>query len=121
MIRRPPRSTLFPYTTLFRSLVGDVPGDRLALAVRVGRDQHAVRLLGRFLDLRERLRLFLDGDVFRREAVLDVHAELALGEVADVAHRRFDGIAAAEVLPDGAGLGRRLHDDERGPALRAPL
>src|SRR2546430_3339561 len=26
MIRRPPRSTLFPYTTLFRSLAGDVPG-----------------------------------------------------------------------------------------------
>src|SRR2546426_7521930 len=24
MIRRPPRSTLFPYTTLFRSLEGDV-------------------------------------------------------------------------------------------------
>src|SRR5437667_8284969 len=23
-IRRPPRSTLFPYTTLFRSLIGDV-------------------------------------------------------------------------------------------------
>src|SRR3712207_7809672 len=35
MIRRPPRSTLFPYTTLFRSgivggLVLDVPGHRLA-------------------------------------------------------------------------------------------
>src|SRR5258706_6880771 len=31
MIRRPPRSTLFPYTTLFRSLdkllVGDIRGD----------------------------------------------------------------------------------------------
>src|SRR5258708_13182641 len=28
MIRRPPRSTLFPYTTLFRSLVpGDHPGE----------------------------------------------------------------------------------------------
>src|SRR2546429_6145837 len=25
MIRRPPRSTLFPYTTLFRSLFGHVP------------------------------------------------------------------------------------------------
>src|SRR2546429_6203296 len=25
MIRRPPRSTLFPYTTLFRSLVGQIP------------------------------------------------------------------------------------------------
>src|SRR3712207_7508947 len=26
MIRRPPRSTLFPYTTLFRSLVGAILG-----------------------------------------------------------------------------------------------
>src|SRR2546430_13387901 len=26
MIRRPPRSTLFPYTTLFRSLVGEAVG-----------------------------------------------------------------------------------------------
>src|SRR2546430_10323896 len=25
MIRRPPRSTLFPYTTLFRSPLGDLP------------------------------------------------------------------------------------------------
>src|SRR3712207_6910213 len=30
MIRRPPRSTLFPYTTLFRSrVVADAPGARL--------------------------------------------------------------------------------------------
>src|SRR2546422_9740743 len=28
MIRRPPRSTLFPYTTLFRSLAGDAQGQR---------------------------------------------------------------------------------------------
>src|SRR3712207_8162749 len=27
MIRRPPRSTLFPYTTLFRSRVPEDPGD----------------------------------------------------------------------------------------------
>src|SRR2546427_2227865 len=27
MIRRPPRSTLFPYTTLFRSVVSRVPTD----------------------------------------------------------------------------------------------
>src|SRR3712207_7276535 len=27
MIRRPPRSTLFPYTTLFRSTTGGSPGD----------------------------------------------------------------------------------------------
>src|SRR3712207_6960618 len=35
MIRRPPRSTLFPYTTLFRSGLGQhVPGVRLRLQVR---------------------------------------------------------------------------------------
>src|SRR3712207_7879779 len=28
MIRRPPRSTLFPYTTLFRSTVGALPSDK---------------------------------------------------------------------------------------------
>src|SRR5438874_5479562 len=33
MIRRPPRSTLFPYTTLFRS-VEDLVGNVLAAAVR---------------------------------------------------------------------------------------
>src|SRR3712207_5448943 len=31
MIRRPPRSTLFPYTTLFRSLAAGAQGKRLAL------------------------------------------------------------------------------------------
>src|SRR2546425_2621866 len=32
MIRRPPRSTLFPYTTLFRSLAAPTPGtDELTL------------------------------------------------------------------------------------------
>src|SRR2546427_6977086 len=30
MIRRPPRSTLFPYTTLFRSLLGGVVASGLA-------------------------------------------------------------------------------------------
>src|SRR3712207_7473709 len=33
MIRRPPRSTLFPYTTLFRSYE---PGDRRAQTLQVG-------------------------------------------------------------------------------------
>src|SRR3712207_9048741 len=33
MIRRPPRSTLFPYTTLFRSLVGHDFGANLAWAL----------------------------------------------------------------------------------------
>src|SRR3712207_8122618 len=34
MIRRPPRSTLFPYTTLFRSVVQALPGSDIVLARR---------------------------------------------------------------------------------------
>src|SRR5256885_8664274 len=50
MIRRPPRSTLFPYTTLFRSRRGTAASDRnlsqdLGIAVR---SQHGV-LSGRLL------------------------------------------------------------------------
>src|SRR3712207_8011829 len=47
MIRRPPRSTLFPYTTLFRSEHARVPGllDEVALA-EGGEDQHGRPLLG---------------------------------------------------------------------------
>src|SRR5258708_31546344 len=39
MIRRPPRSTLFPYTTLFRSLVEREPAEQVEL---VGRQVAAV-------------------------------------------------------------------------------
>src|SRR5256885_16294362 len=57
MIRRPPRSTLFPYTTLFRSLRGGHRGARRGRAVRFrigvravgggprpGRDRKSTRL-----------------------------------------------------------------------------
>src|SRR2546422_7506893 len=46
MIRRPPRSTLFPYTTLFRSQAGE-----LALGSGVGLERHG----GEPRDLRELL------------------------------------------------------------------
>src|SRR5262249_60819164 len=36
MIRRPPRSTLFPYTTLFRSIAGDVPVSDCKLRQEIG-------------------------------------------------------------------------------------
>src|SRR5256885_12953243 len=45
MIRRPPRSTLFPYTTLFRSPGGQVHGRqrRVGFAHRVVRGRHDAR------------------------------------------------------------------------------
>src|ERR1035438_10740286 len=44
MIRRPPRSTLFPYTTLFRSV--NAPFVELALWGESGRSAHIRRSLG---------------------------------------------------------------------------
>src|SRR3712207_7478008 len=47
MIRRPPRSTLFPYTTLFRSLAGvAAPLPRPAHRPRVAWFRHAARPVG---------------------------------------------------------------------------
>src|SRR3712207_9329915 len=43
MIRRPPRSTLFPYTTLFRSEVGDA----VAHAGQPEKERHIARQHGR--------------------------------------------------------------------------
>src|SRR2546430_5856717 len=47
MIRRPPRSTLFPYTTLFRSpgMIGEP--DRATVTVPQGPDEVESNLLGR--------------------------------------------------------------------------
>src|SRR2546422_3117849 len=44
MIRRPPRSTLFPYTTLFRSVVHGV-GDVDEVLEELGRDVFVRRIL----------------------------------------------------------------------------
>src|SRR3712207_8115319 len=46
MIRRPPRSTLFPYTTLFRSREGSVALDRLGARPRLHRQLPVARLDG---------------------------------------------------------------------------
>src|SRR2546422_6791068 len=39
MIRRPPRSTLFPYTTLFRSICAGGDSLRVAVGMQLGQEQ----------------------------------------------------------------------------------
>src|SRR2546429_6875462 len=46
MIRRPPRSTLFPYTTLFRSSAGYGSGQAISPRLRPGGMAHALRRAG---------------------------------------------------------------------------
>src|SRR2546430_17480923 len=68
MIRRPPRSTLFPYTTLFRSLAGRIDAGRgRGLGETPGLREHAARPL--FPALR-------DG-CLHRHAAAERHLQLA--------------------------------------------
>src|SRR2546426_3093410 len=65
MIRRPPRSTLFPYTTLFRSRLCRSLGEHPTLLVGVGPDAHDP---GVALRPGERLGERLGGDVQDRKS-----------------------------------------------------
>src|SRR6266705_5629753 len=69
MIRRPPRSTLFPYTTLFRSALEADRGEAAADRRREQDAQHLVR--------RERAQHEARGRDVRRARHLPVAAELA--------------------------------------------
>src|SRR3712207_9066510 len=76
MIRRPPRSTLFPYTTLFRSVVLgqlDVEEGGEVLDRQPGGDPH--RAVGQLLDRRALEAVVLVGDLADDllEDVLDRH------------------------------------------------
>src|SRR3712207_7705475 len=53
MIRRPPRSTLFPYTTLFRSVRSGAEDDRRAVALRL--TDTGTALVGRAIEVHARV------------------------------------------------------------------
>ena len=96
--------------------LGDVPGDRLALAVEVGGEVDLVRALGGLLDVGDLLAPVVRDHVLGFEVVVDIDAELALagvlGQVADMAIGRKDAVVTTEIALDGACLGRRFDDDE---------
>src|SRR2546430_17349520 len=107
MIRRPPRSTLFPYTTLFRSHVFDADhAEEPAVRVHHGH-------LDQVVALDEARHLFLVG--------VDRHALHVLG--ADRADRRGGGRGGGGgggggKPPRGAGWSPR--ERENAPAPRSP-
>src|SRR2546427_11783290 len=98
MIRRPPRSTLFPYTTLFRSPLAHFEVVRVA-----EHDRHEV---ARAVDLDQR-------DVGLRVATHDLGLELFAGGKLD-----DDLLGVLHHVVVGEDVARRV-DDEAGPeALR---
>src|SRR2546430_13962846 len=108
MIRRPPRSTLFPYTTLFRSEEG-------FLAARDRRDDRFpdVVALGRFGNVAFLAREdFLVIDLFQRERRVAVH----FPEARRAAARAPIGGLARHELDGGSGPLGRVGPGKRGPA-----
>ena len=102
-----------------------MPGDRLALAVFVGREQELVGVLEERAELGDLLLLVGVDDVERAEAVLDVDAETrpflllvlgrdvggALRKVANMADGGLDHEVGTEVPGDRPRLRRGLDDD----------
>src|SRR3712207_2759883 len=116
MIRRPPRSTLFPYTTLFRSIKGLKRQDFLAaqgkLVVPTERGLALFGVLERadpaLVDpgATARLEFLLDGVLVGKQ-----QAEAAIDAVCEQAARiigRLVGSGAAAPLPGDAALGATL-------------
>jgi hypothetical protein len=83
-----------------------VPRDRLAFAIRIGREVDGLVLAGGLADLRDDLLLALDDLVAGLEVALEVDADLRLRQIADVTDRGLHDVARAEVLADRARLGR---------------
>src|SRR3712207_1515255 len=115
MIRRPPRSTLFPYTTLFRS--GDGAGDRLADPPgRVRRELVAAPVV-ELLDRADQAERALLDQVEEREPA----AEVALRDRDDKAQVGLDHVLlrghVATLDPlrelDLLGGGQELHAADR--------
>src|SRR6266480_2156671 len=119
MIRRPPRSTLFPYTTLFRSLDRDTELAQL----------RAVRAAGgipKWLGAHAVAPEFADADAYLDFALAEVLPDAAqLAEAADVFVERgaFDAAQARRYLTAcrDAGLALRLHGDQFTEQGAVPL
>ena len=95
--------------------VGQMPADGFPLPVRVGGQEHFVRLFGGGFQFLDELFLALDADILGCVVMLHINAHLTGGQVPDVAHAGGHFIAVAQVFADGLGLGGRLHNDKALP------
>ena len=95
-----------------------VPGDRLALAVGVGRQVDDVGPSGLALQIAHGVFLGRNDFIGGRVTMRHIHAELALGKIANVTHARLDDVFWAQELVDRPGL-LGTFDDDQGVASAA--
>ena len=85
----------------------DVPGDRLALAVRVGRQDHPVGALDRAADVAEPLGGLGVDLPAHGEIVVRIDRAVLGREIAHMPERGVDVVVLAQIFVDGLGLGGR--------------
>src|SRR3990170_2302483 len=105
LVKQDPRGLLVLLVYLF----GDMPGNGLALSVRVRREEYPVRALAGLLQFLYGVRLALYGLVMRLEAVFNIDAELGLRQVFYMADRGHHNKVLAQELVYGLGFCRRLN------------
>ena len=98
------RFFLFTFLVQFKRL-DQVPGDRFSFAVFVSRENDAVRLFGELFQIVHDRFGFLRDDIGRLKVMLDINADLALRQIADMAIRRFNDKIFADEFADRFGLG----------------
>src|SRR2546426_3306340 len=104
MIRRPPRSTLFPYTTLFRSRLLDRDLGLLDVLIAVG--VRGLRPLPRALEVGLRLLVLRDSIASVEERPREAQPERpALGELRLAAAVRAGAADVGEEVAEGLALG----------------
>ncbi|CCY42479.1 flagellar basal body rod protein [Firmicutes bacterium CAG:124] len=89
-----------------------MPRDGFALAVRVSREIDAAGALRGLAQVCDDVFLSLERLVLRLKIVLDIDAQRALRQIAQMAHAGLDLIVGAKIFSDGFGLRGRLHDDQ---------
>ena len=90
----------------------DVPGDRLALAVRVGRQDHAVGLLDGAADVAEPFGGLGVDLPAHGEIVVRVDRAVLGRQIPDMAERGVDAVVLAQVFADGFDLCGQLDDHD---------
>ena len=90
----------------------DVPGDRLAFPVRVGRQDHAVGVLDRAADVAHPLGGLRVDFPAHREIVVRVDRAVLRRQIPHMAERGVDLVVLAQIFVDGLRLGRRLDDHD---------
>ena len=90
----------------------DVPGDRLALAVRVGRQDHPVGVLDRAADVAEALGGLGVDLPAHGEIVVRIDRAVLGRQIAHMAERGVDAVVLAQILVDGLRLGGQLDDHD---------